>query len=94
MGDLTGNRALKVLAKLTGGIAFFPGSAGHLHRSLAELQQVIRSRYLISYRPALFNPDGHYRSVAIVAERSGHRLKVNARKGYYSNIKSTAGSQR
>jgi Ca-activated chloride channel homolog len=92
-GDLTGNRALKVLAKLTGGAAFFLGSAGHVHRSLAELQQVIRSRYLISYRPALFDPDGHYRSVAIVAEKSGHRLKVNGRKGYYSDIKSTGGSQ-
>jgi Ca-activated chloride channel homolog len=84
--DPTGNRAMKVLAKLTGGVAFFPGSAGHLNRSLAELQQVIRSRYLISYRPALFKPDGHYRSIAIVAEKSGHRLKVNARKGYYSDM--------
>lgn len=91
--DPTGNRAMKVLAKLTGGVAFFPGSAGHLNRSLAELQQMIRSRYLISYRPALFNPDGHYRSIAIVAEKSGHRLKVNARKGYYSDIKSTDGSK-
>ena len=89
--DPTGNRAMKVLARLTGGVAFFPGSAGHLNRSLAELQQVIRSRYLISYRPAFFNPDGHYRSIAIVAEKSGHRLKVNARKGYYSDIKSTDG---
>lgn len=92
-GDLTGNRAMKTLANLTGGAAFFPGSAGHLNRSLAELQQVIRSRYLISYRPALFDPDGHYRSIAIVAEKAGHRLKVNARKGYYSDIKSRGGSQ-
>jgi VWFA-related protein len=87
--NLTGNRAMKVLAKRTGGVAFFPGSAGHLNRSLAELQQVIRSRYLISYRPALFSPDGHYRPIAIVAEKSGHRLKVNARKGYYSETQAT-----
>ena len=91
--DLTGNRALKVLAKLSGGVAFFPGSAGHLNRSLAELQQLIRSRYAISYRPALFNPDGHYRSIAIVADKSGRKLKVNARKGYYSDIASTDGGK-
>ena len=91
--DLTGNRAMKVMAKLTGGVAFFPGSVGHLNRSLAELQQVIRSRYLISYRPALFNPDGRYRSIAIVAEKSGRRLKVNARKGYYSAVPSADGSR-
>jgi VWFA-related protein len=91
--DLTGNQAMKVLAKLTGGMAFFPGSAGHLNRSLAELQQVIRSRYWISYRPALFNPDGHYRSIAIAAEKSGRRLKVNARTGYYSDIQLMDGSK-
>ena len=90
MSDPTGNRAMKVLAKLTGGVSFFPGSAAHFSKSLAELQQVIRSRYLISYRPALFTPDGHYRSIAIVAQKSGRKLKVNARKGYYSEFKSTA----
>ncbi|PYX74156.1 MAG: hypothetical protein DMG78_07350 [Acidobacteria bacterium] len=79
---------MRALAKLTGGVAFFPGSAGHLNRSLAELQQVIRSRYLISYRPASFNPDGHYRPIAIIAEKSGRKLKVNARKGYYSTVRS------
>ncbi len=87
--ELTGNRALKTLTTLTGGVAFFPESADRLNRSFAELQQVIRSRYLISYRPAVFSPDGHYRPIAIVAEKSGRKLKVNARKGYYSNIRST-----
>ena len=90
MSDPTGDRAMKVLAKLSGGVSFFPGSASHFSRSLSELQQVIRSRYLISYRPALFSPDGHYRSIAIVAQKSGRKLKVNARKGYYSEVKSTA----
>jgi len=88
--DTTGNRAMRVLAQLTGGVALFPGSAAHLGRSLAELQEVIRSRYLISYRPALFSPDGRYRPIAIVAQKSGHKLKVNARKGYYSYSRSAA----
>jgi Ca-activated chloride channel homolog len=81
--DSPGNHALKVLAELTGGAAFFPGSAGDLNRSLGELEQVIRSRYLISYKPAQFQRDGRYRSIAITAEKGGHKLKVNARKGYY-----------
>jgi len=92
--DPTGNRAMKVLAQLTGGVSFFPGSAGHLNRSLDELQQVIRSRYLISYRPASFNPDGHYRSIAVVAQKSGRKLKVNARKGYYSKGRAVEGEKR
>jgi len=82
--ESTGNHAMKTLAQITGGAAFFPGSAGHLKRSLADLQQVIRSRYLISYRPALFHRDGHYRTLEITAQRNGHKLKVNARKGYYA----------
>ena len=82
--ESTGNHAMKTLAQTTGGVAFFPGSAGHLKRSLADLQQVIRSRYLISYRPALFRRDGHYRTLDIAAQRNGRKLKVNARKGYYA----------
>jgi VWFA-related protein len=83
--ESTGNRAMKTLAQLTGGVAFFPGSASHLKRSLADLQQVIRSRYFISYRPALFRRDGRYRTLEITAQREGHKLKVNARKGYYAS---------
>jgi hypothetical protein len=45
---------LKALAQQTGGTAFFPGSLGHLNRSLNSLREVIRSRYLISYKPAQF----------------------------------------
>jgi Ca-activated chloride channel family protein len=82
--ESTGNHAMKTLAQITGGTAFFPGSTGHLKRSLADLQQVIRSRYFISYRPALFHRDGHYRTLEITAQRDGHKLKVNARKGYYA----------
>jgi Ca-activated chloride channel family protein len=79
-----GDRALKALALQTGG-AFFPGSLGHLNRSLNELQQVIRSRYLVSYKPAEFTLDGRYHSIEIAAQKSGHKLRVYARKGYYAH---------
>lgn len=88
--EATGNRALRTLANLSGGTPFFPGSASRLNRSLSELQQVIRSRYLISYRPALFRHDGGFRSIDITAQRSGRKLKVNARKGYYTEMAATA----
>lgn len=80
-----GNQAMKTLAQLTGGSAFFPGHAARLKGTLADLQQVIRSRYLISYRPAEFHPDGTYRTLEIVARRSGRKFKVNARRGYTAN---------
>jgi Ca-activated chloride channel family protein len=82
------DRAMKALALGTGGAAFFPDSLGNLDRRLADIQQVIRSRYLISYKPADFRVDGKYRSIAVVAQKSGHKLRVYARRGYYANARS------
>jgi hypothetical protein len=60
-----------------------------LDHDLDELQQVLRSRYLISYKPALFKSDGQYRAIDIAARKSGHKLRVYARRGYYARVNST-----
>jgi Ca-activated chloride channel family protein len=83
--DLMGDHALKLLAERTGGAAFVPGALGFLNRSLSELQQLIRSRYLVSYKPAQFKSDGQFRAINITAQKSGHKLHVYARKGYYAS---------
>jgi VWFA-related protein len=83
--NTVGAHALHTLADLTGGAAFTPGSIHRLKGSLASLQQVIRSRYLVSYKPALFKRDGQYRAIDIKAERDGHKLRVYARKGYFAS---------
>lgn len=80
-----GDRALQTISELTGGAAYRPGSASKLNGSFSELQQVIRSRYLISYRPASFQRDGRYRLVDITAEKNGHKLRVYTRRGYYAS---------
>ena len=80
----TADRAMKALAEQTGGAALFPGSLGDLDRRLSDLQEVIRSRYLVSYKPAEFQANGAYRSIAMVAHKSGHKLRVYARHGYYA----------
>jgi len=82
---LLGDHALKTLSELTGGSAFMPGSIHRLNGSLADLQQVIRGRYLVSYKPASFRLDGRYRAIDIKAEKDGHKFKVYARKGYYAS---------
>jgi Ca-activated chloride channel family protein len=83
--NTVGAHALHTLADLTGGAAFTPGSIHRLKGSLASLQQVIRSRYLVSYKPALFKRDGQYRAIDIKAQRDGHKLRVYARKGYFAS---------
>jgi Ca-activated chloride channel family protein len=80
-----GDRALQTISELTGGAAYRPGSVSRLNGSLTELQEVIRSRYLISYRPASFARDGRYRAIDITAEKDGHKLRVYARRGYYAS---------
>lgn len=79
-----GDHALRTLADLTGGASFMPGSIRFLKGSLSDLQQVIRSRYLISYKPASFRTDSKYRSIDLEAQKDGHKLKIFARKGYYA----------
>ncbi len=82
--EFLADRGMKALAERTGGASFFPGSLGKLDRRLSDLQEVIRSRYLISYKPSNFEADGSYRSISLVAQKSGHKLRVYARHGYYA----------
>jgi VWFA-related protein len=91
---LLGAHALRTLSDLTGGAAFVPGSARHLEDSLANLQQVIRGRYLVSYKPASFQRDGRYRSIDIEAEKDGRKFLVIARKGYYATVSPTGPADR
>jgi VWFA-related protein len=90
---LLGDRALKRISELTGGASYVPGSVSRLNGSLSQLQEVIRSRYLISYKPAAFQRDGRYRPIDITAEKDGHKLRVYARRGYYASaVQPSSGS--
>ena len=86
-----GERALQVLSEQTGGACFIPGSVHSLTRSLSELQEAIRSRYLVSYKPAHLQLNGSFRNIDVRAEKSGHKLRVYSRKGYYSKLNSANG---
>jgi Ca-activated chloride channel family protein len=88
---LVGTPALKTLSKQTGGTIFTSGSIGDLERRLAELQEVLRGRYLVYYTPSSPQTDGRFHAVEIKAEKDGHNLKVYARKGYYASALLDAG---
>jgi VWFA-related protein len=80
------DKVLQALAAGSGGEAFFPGDMSSLGRSFDKLRDQIRSRYLIAYKPADFEPNGKYRTITITAEKSGKRLQVHARKGYHARL--------
>jgi len=79
-----GDRILKTLAEETGGRALFPESPHNFRSAFAHIAEELHSRYAISYRPAHFVLNDHYRRIQINAERSGKKLKVHGRKGYYA----------
>jgi VWFA-related protein len=84
-GDKTdADHILQVLAERTGGEAMFPGDIMVFARSLDRLRDLIRSRYLLVYKPAGFVPNAKYRPIHVVAEQDGKRLQVHVRKGYYA----------
>ena len=83
------DKILDALAERSGGESMFPGDIFALDKSLDRLRELIRSRYLIAYKPAAFEPNGKYRTIRITAERDGKHLQVHARKGYYSRNETT-----
>jgi Ca-activated chloride channel homolog len=80
-----GDKVLERIADATGGRAFFPFQIRDVTNAFAEIQDELRSQYDVSYKPADFKADGHFRTIEIVAsDRKNYR--VRARRGYYSPV--------
>jgi VWFA-related protein len=86
----TADHILEALAERTGGEALFPGQITLLGRRFDKLHDIIRNRYLVAYRPADFEADGHYRRISIKADKDGKPLAIRARQGYYAQIQGSA----
>jgi Ca-activated chloride channel family protein len=78
-----GDKVLERIADATGGRAFFPFQIRDVANAFAEIQDELRSQYAISYKPADFRADGHYRTIEIVAN-DRKNFRVRARRGYYA----------
>ncbi len=78
-----GDKVLERLSDATGGRAFFPLKVQEISNAFSEIQDELRSQYAIAYKPADFVPDGHFRTIQILAQN--HKsLQVRARRGYFS----------
>ncbi|MGC1450386.1 MAG: VWA domain-containing protein [Candidatus Sulfotelmatobacter sp.] len=78
-----GDKVLERIADATGGRAFFPFQIRDVANAFAEIQDELRSQYAISYKPADFKADGHYRTIEIEAS-DRKNFRVRARRGYYA----------
>ena len=58
----------------------FPGHVHSLGKSFEKLHDLIRSRYLLAYKPAEFQANGRFRPIAITADGDGKRLEVHIKR--------------
>jgi Ca-activated chloride channel family protein len=77
-----GDKVLERIAEATGGRAFFPFQMREMSDAFLSIQEELRSQYAVAYKPANFIADGSFRTIEILAQDRG--LKVRTRKGYYA----------
>ena len=83
MGDTDKNdKILERISDATGGRTFRPFQPQDVANAFAQIQDDLRSQYALSYHPADFMHDGRYRTIEIMADHKG--LKVRSRHGYYA----------
>ena len=78
---------LNNIAERTGGRAFFPKKEDDLKAAFAEIEQELRSQYLVAYTSTNKNHDGAYRKMSIEitnAELRKEQLKLRYRPGYFA----------
>jgi Ca-activated chloride channel family protein len=80
-----GDKELERIADATGGRAFFPFQIRDVSNAFAEIQDELRSQYAVSYKPADFKADGHFRTIEIVVS-DRKNFRVRARRGYYAPV--------
>ncbi len=79
--------ALRALAEHSGGRAFFPKKDTDLKTAFAEIEQELRTQYLIAYSSSNKNRDGAYRQLRIEIVNPDLRkedLKLRYRPGYFA----------
>ena len=79
--------ALNNIAERTGGRAFFPKKEDDLRAAFAEIEQELRSQYLVAYSSTNKKHDGSYRKMSIEIANTDLRkeqLKLRYRPGYFA----------
>lgn len=80
-------KALKKISDDTGGKAFFPRDESQLRAAFQQIQEEMRSQYLIVYQPFDQTQDGSYRTINIQLKNEKlvkEKVKLTHRQGYFS----------
>ena len=77
-----GDDVLKQIAEATGGRPFYPTKIEDVALGFRNIEEELRSQYLLIYRPANFRHDGGFRTIYLHA--IDPRYQVSTRKGYFA----------
>lgn len=78
---------LRELAERTGGRAFFPKKPGDLEAAFSEIEQELRTQYLLAYSSSNKRRDGAYRKITVEItnpDLKKQSLTVRHRPGYFA----------
>lgn len=78
---------LSSLSESTGGRAFFPRDESELRQAFKQIQEEMRSQYLLAYEPSNQTLDGSYRKIEIQLanpELVKQKVKLTHRQGYFA----------
>ena len=78
---------LKKVSERTGGRAFFPRDEGELRAAFKQIQEEMRSQYLIVYEPLDQTRDGSYRKIEIKIadpQLAKQKVRLTHRDGYFA----------
>lgn len=79
--------ALRDVAERTGGRAFFPKKQDDMRAAFAEIEQELRSQYLLAYTSTNKKRDGGFRKMTLEVtnpELQKEKLKLRYRPGYFA----------
>ena len=79
--------SMRKIAERTGGRAYFPKNEDDLRSAFAQIQEELRSQYLVAYSPTRKAKDGTFRNVKIEVvnpELRRQNLRLTYRQGYFA----------
>ena len=79
--------SLKKISERTGGRAYFPRDENELRQAFRQIQDEMRSQYLLAYEPSNRALDGSYRKIEIQLanpELVKQKIKLTHRQGYFA----------
>ncbi|MGB7203176.1 MAG: VWA domain-containing protein [Pyrinomonadaceae bacterium] len=79
--------SLNKISERTGGRAYFPRDEGELRTAFRQIQEEMRSQYLVAYEPTNRNRDGSYRRIEVQLANPAlqkDKVKITHRQGYFA----------